>query len=366
MLPYSGPLDVLTPEERCTRCELLEPEPVGAGTLYLGLPVAYVQRKAVKLLQGAGHRYRVETTHIAVDLEADAFTSFCDVLEATFTAVERNAARALFVPAGRLPAIADFLSADSLNRVIARARTGALIATLETYLTCAFQPIFDATSLAVFGHEGLLRTLPGAPLSSPGEILRTARDADCLPQADLAARRTVITRAAATGLQSNLFINFVPSAIYDPATCLRTTIAAVDGLGLAHDRIVFEVVESEEVEDPQYLLEILRTYRQAGFRVALDDLGAGFSSLNLLHMLRPDFVKLDIALVHDIDHDPFKATVASKIIEAARALEMTVIAEGIETAGELAWLRGSGAHLLQGFYLGRPAAEPVSAVAAPS
>jgi EAL domain-containing protein (putative c-di-GMP-specific phosphodiesterase class I) len=114
------------------------------------------------------------------------------------------------------------------------------------------------------------------------------------------------------------------------------------------------------VEDPGYLLEILRQYRQAGFRVALDDLGSGFSSLNLLHALRPDFVKLDMALVRDVDSDPFKATLASKIIEAARDLNMGVVAEGIETEAEFRWMRENGATLLQGFYLARPHAVPAA------
>jgi EAL domain-containing protein (putative c-di-GMP-specific phosphodiesterase class I) len=363
---FSAPLGLLTVEERCTRCEVLPAMSFGAGSLYLGMPVAFALRKTRELLKATAWTYREETGFLAIDVPDGQLSPYCRTLEATYTPVERAAIRALFVPADRTPSIADFLEADSLMRVAARASAGLLVETLGDYLTCAFQPIVDASTLEIFGYEGLLRTQPGAPLTSPGDIFRIARAADLLPHADLSARSTVITAAAAAGISAHLFINFVPTSIYDPKSCLRSTIALLDQYGIRHDRIVFEVIESEEVEDPQYLLEILRTYRQAGFQVALDDLGAGFSSLNLLHMLRPDFVKLDIALVRDIDTDPYKAMLAAKIIEAARALDMTVIAEGIEKPGELRWLRDNGAHLLQGFYLGRPAAVPASVVSLPA
>ncbi len=71
--------------------------------------------------------------------------------------------------------------------------------------------------------------------------------------------------------------------------------------------------------------------------------------------MRPDFIKLDIAIVRDVDHDPFKATLAAKLIEAGRDLGMGVIAEGVETAEEYAWLRDHGANYVQGFYIAKPA-----------
>jgi EAL domain-containing protein (putative c-di-GMP-specific phosphodiesterase class I) len=98
----------------------------------------------------------------------------------------------------------------------------------------------------------------------------------------------------------------------------------------------------------------LRFYRDAGFRVALDDVGAGYSSLNLLHQLRPDFVKLDMDLIRGVDGDPYKALIAGKIIEIATALGIETIAEGIETPGELEWAQTNGATYAQGFGIARP------------
>ena len=301
-----------------------------------------------------------------IAISEDAFAGVCRGLNDAFTAVEQDGIRALFVPAGTEPAMADYLEADSLANIVARPRAAELIDVLDSGgLTAAFQPIVDATTLAVYAHEGLLRVRPGVPFDGPLDIFTIARRADMLPQVDLAARRTIITEAARTPFAGKLFINFSPSAIYDAGTCLRTTMEALDDIGIPHDRVVFEVVESDEVNDLGHLTSIMNAYRRAGFSVALDDLGSGFASLNLLHALRPDYVKLDIALVRDVHRDPFKAMLAAKLIEAAVELGLTVIAEGIEERGELDWLRDHGAHLVQGFLIARPGPDPIAAIDRP-
>jgi EAL domain-containing protein (putative c-di-GMP-specific phosphodiesterase class I) len=337
----------------------------GAGQLYLALPVAFTVRKTRDLLQTMGWTFREQGGIVTIDVPQGDLAAYCAQLDASYTPVELAAIRAVFVPGNRSPKLSDLFEADSLARVNARSRAGQLAETLGVHLTTVFQPIVDAQTLDVFGYEALLRTTPGAPLDGVDEIFRVARAADLLPQTDLSARKSAIACAGGIGSSAHLFINFMPSSIYDPKSCLRSTIAALDEAGIDHERVIFEVVESDEVEDPSYLIDILRAYRNAGFKVALDDLGSGFASLNLLHVLRPDFVKLDIALVRDIDSDPFKAMLGSKLIEASHALGMTVVAEGIETAEEFAWLRESGAHLLQGFYLARPAPVPAARIQLP-
>ena len=145
---------------------------------------------------------------------------------------------------------------------------------------------------------------PEGGLVSPGRIFGAAKSARMLFQTDLAARRTAIREAVRQGVEGNLFINFTPAAIYDPRFCLRSTVEAVDGAGISPERIVFEVTETEETRDVDHLRNIVAFYREKGFRVALDDLGSGYSSLNMIHRLRPDFVKLDMQLVRGVDTDP--------------------------------------------------------------
>ncbi len=118
------------------------------------------------------------------------------------------------------------------------------------------------------------------------------------------------------------------------------------------------MTESEEIKDQKRLKRILDSCRESGFKVALDDLGAGYSSLNLLSSLRPDFVKLDASLIRDVDCDPYRAMIASRLLKLAKDLGVTVVAEGVETEEQWLWLITHGVDFVQGFFFGRPASPP--------
>lgn len=175
---------------------------------------------------------------------------------------------------------------------------------------------------------------------------------------DRAARLRAIRGAVEAGLTGRIFINFNPTSVYDPAFCLRTTVAAIDRAGIEPGRVVFEIVESDESHPD--LPRITRYYRDAGFGVALDDLGAGFGSLNLLTELKPDFVKLDMQLTRGVDLDPYKGAILLKPIEMAHKLGIETVAEGIETEAEYTWVRDHGVDYVQGYLIARPAYPPPS------
>jgi EAL domain-containing protein (putative c-di-GMP-specific phosphodiesterase class I) len=261
------------------------------------------------------------------------------------------------VPGAREPELADFPRVVSLRRFQAVSRSAWLLELLDgRRYTSHFQPIVAAADTSsVFGHEALLRGLDeeGRPVS-PGEMFQAARDSDLMFQLDLAARQSAIREAVRLGLGARIFINFAPNAIYDPLYCLRSTVATVTESGVSPERIVFEVTESERVRDLGHLEGILAVYRKAGFQIALDDLGAGYSSLNLIHRLRPDLVKLDMDLIRDVDRDGYKAAIAETLLALARRLGIRTVAEGVETPGELDWLRDHGADYVQGYLIARP------------
>ena len=150
-----------------------------------------------------------------------------------------------------------------------------------------------------------------------------------------------------------------PSTIRD--FCLQSTINAIRQSNLPARNFVFEVVESDHIADVERLPQILDFYRQAGFRVALDDIGAGFSSLNLLSSLRPDFIKLDMQLVRGIDANSYKGEIVDKLIQCAHNLGIQVVAEGVETVNEWNWVATHGADYVQGYLFGRPSAQPQAA-----
>jgi EAL domain-containing protein (putative c-di-GMP-specific phosphodiesterase class I) len=236
-------------------------------------------------------------------------------------------------------------------------------ANFETPFTMAFQPIVDIEVGRVFAHEALVRGLNNegafSVLSMVQPETRYAFDQQCRVKAiELAAQLDM----AATG--ASLSINFMPNAVYEPRACIRSTLAAAMRTGFPMDRIIFEFTEEEKLDTP-HVLNILRTYRDMGFKTAIDDFGAGHAGLGLLSKFQPDIVKIDMQLIRDLDRDPVKRAIMRHLLGMLAELEVEVICEGVETRGELAVLADFGVRLIQGYVLARPAFEalalPVSA-----
>jgi EAL domain-containing protein (putative c-di-GMP-specific phosphodiesterase class I) len=150
-----------------------------------------------------------------------------------------------------------------------------------------------------------------------------------------------------------LFVNFVPTTIYRPEVCLRTTAQAAVEAGVRLDQLVFEVTEGEHVADIEHLDDVFAYYRRNGSMVALDDLGAGYSSLNMLVRLQPDVVKLDKDIVQALPGPLSKAVVAA-VVNMTHSYGGRVVAECIETAEQADAARDLGVDLGQGWFFGRP------------
>jgi diguanylate cyclase (GGDEF)-like protein/PAS domain S-box-containing protein len=248
-----------------------------------------------------------------------------------------------------------------VNDVLLRARTDWLPDLLNgSALYPHLQPIVSLADGRTYGYESLLRGKVADLELNGGEIVDAARAHGAIFTLDLVGRTVALEQGMAKLVDDEvLFVNFTPTAIYDPQVCLRTTWAIARRLGLSMERVCFEVVETEQYPDIAFLRRILDEYRGQGAMVALDDLGAGHSSLTYLDALRPDVVKLDRALISGIDADPPRQRLVGALIDYAHELDVRVVAEGIETEAELAVVGDLGADLGQGWYLGRPAAEPV-------
>jgi len=233
---------------------------------------------------------------------------------------------------------------------------------LEFELGMAFQPIVDIRNRSIFAHEALVRGPEGQSAASVFEHVtdanRYAFDQRC--------RVRAVESAARLGMQTRLSINFMPNAVYEASRCLRTTLEAARSTGFPLDRIIFEATESERVQDTPHLLTILAEYKRHGFQTAIDDFGAGYAGLNLLAEFQPDIVKLDMGLVRSIDaHYPRQAIVAA-IVGLCRSLDISVVAEGVETLDEVGALERLGVSQMQGYAFGKPAFEALPAVDWPS
>lgn len=224
--------------------------------------------------------------------------------------------------------------------------------------TMAYQPIVDLDAGQIFAHEALVRGLDGA---GAGTILSRVDDGNRY-RFDQLCRVKAVRLAAKLGIDTRLSINFLPNAVYDPENCIRTTIAAAEAAGMPLENILFEITEVEQVRDHDHLRRIFETYKRYGFGTAIDDFGAGYSGLGLLTEFHPDYLKLDMKLIRDIDTAPAKQAIVRGIVATALEMGIEVIAEGIEREGELDFLREQGITLFQGYFFARPAFESLAAV----
>jgi EAL domain-containing protein (putative c-di-GMP-specific phosphodiesterase class I) len=351
------------------RDEELPKKPEGWGRLFLWVSRGRGFGKLVQWLgaSGCAHEVLLEGQCVGVRLEGERLGTFVADLMGGLTREEVRAVRALFVVGEGEPQLADFPRVSSLAQLLTLSRAGWLVDMLaERRITTHYQPIVHARDTQrVFAYEALMRGMePDGALVSPGRMLALAREAELLSQLDLEARLSAVREACRLGLRLPLFINFSPAAIAEPASSLRSTMEAIDELGLGRENVVFELIESDHTAEAGHLRSILTFCRQAGVRVALDDLGAGYSSLNLIHQLRPDIMKLDMELIRGIHEDPYKASITQKLLELARELGIQTVAEGIESQGELRWVREHGVDFVQGYLIARPQSPPVSVLPA--
>ena len=218
--------------------------------------------------------------------------------------------------------------------------------------TFAFQPIVDANAREVFSHEALIR----GPSNEPACRILGQVPADRLLEFDQKARIEAIGLAVRLGIVSRLNLNFMPQSLYSRASIL-TTLEAADRFHLPIDRLVLEVTEGAVIDDQAQFAEVINEYRGLGLKVAIDDFGSGYSGLNLLTDFQPDQIKLDMKLVRGIEHHGPRQAIVRAIDQVCRDLGIDVIAEGVETVEEYAWLANAGVQLFQGYLFAKPAFE---------
>lgn len=228
-------------------------------------------------------------------------------------------------------------------------------------ITMAFQPIVDAARQEIWGYEALVRGVNG---EGAGQILSQVTPQTLYPFDQKCRVRAIELAAELFDPESGaiLSINFMPNAVYEPRACIRTSMQAARRTGFDPRRLMFEFNETERVSDPSHVGNILDTYRQLGFITAIDDFGAGYSGLSLLADFQPNLVKIDRSLITDIDTSPARQAIIAGIAHMARALDIRLIAEGVETQAEFQVLRAAGISLFQGYLFARPGFQSLPAV----
>jgi EAL domain-containing protein (putative c-di-GMP-specific phosphodiesterase class I) len=326
-----------------------------SGDLYLRFPAAVTARKARSVLETTGRVVQEDDDLILSVRNADA-PPILKALSASLTSSERAKTFAMIKPSGSQFRSIDGLYAVPLDELRNRFAGNWLIELLrDNRIFCYFQPVVHAKSTdVIFAYEALARARrDDGELITGQRMVEVARGANIMTQFDQKAIQVAMTSAAAAKLTGALFLNCAPANIYDPQATLDFMLELCKKTGIAPNRIIFEIIEVEKI-DADDILPIIRLFQKQGFRIALDDLGSGYSSLGVLSMIRPDFLKIDRSLVTGITKDPYKALVLSNLLESTRILGTPTVVEGIETQEEYDWATTNGATYLQGFFFAKP------------
>ena len=199
----------------------------------------------------------------------------------------------------------------------------------------------------LYGYEALVRS--DGPLARPNDILTAAETLGRLPDLGRAIRSRVAASAAGAPRLSLLFVNLHARDLEDPELFDRTA-----PLSRVAERVVLEITERTALEDVSDIGARVGQLRDMGFRLAVDDLGAGYAGLSSFASIEPDVVKLDMSLVRGVDVSPLKQSVVRSVLRLAEELGIQVISEGIELPAERDALAALGCTLFQGYLFGKP------------
>lgn len=218
-----------------------------------------------------------------------------------------------------------------------------------------YHPIVVAESRAVFGYEALARGVRRS-LRSPEVMFEVAAEADLLWELSRLCRARAIEGLHKFSPNELLFLNVDPHDFADPQFTAQLAADVTEP-----SRVVIEITERTAIKDYPKFRGHLAALREQGYRFAVDDAGSGYAGLGSIANLEPDFIKLDMSLINCIDTNFIKQNLVESMVKFANDHGAQVIAEGVERAEEFETVKGLGVHLVQGFYLHRPAMATVGA-----
>ncbi|OQW91527.1 MAG: GGDEF domain-containing protein [Beggiatoa sp. IS2] len=231
-------------------------------------------------------------------------------------------------------------------------------------LTPYFQPIVSLAQKKIIGYEALIRGPSDSPLHSAFNLFDTAERFNLSTKLEFICRELTIQRYASLKLTKKLFINVSASVLLQPDFENGITLKLLDKFGIDPHSIVIELTEHQPTDDYELMHTAVLHYRNMGFEIALDDLGAGYSGLTLWSKLLPEYVKIDNHFVHGIDEDAVKFNFVRSIQNIASSLHCNVIAEGVETESEFKAIAKLGITHAQGYYFARPSFVPIEKIEA--
>lgn len=224
----------------------------------------------------------------------------------------------------------------------------------EKKLYTVFQPIVSLRDGKVFGYEALSRISKPDTSLTIARLFALAEKAGCVWELEKICRKKALKRSKRKPAGVKLFINVDGEVLQDKNFVEGFTGKKIKKYGLEAQDIVFEITERSDIENYKKLKAIIKHYKNQGYEIALDDVGAGYSGLNRIVNVSAEYMKLDHELVRDIDKKQTKQLIVGYLQRYCEELGMAMVAEGIETEGELQCLLRIGVTFGQGYFLGKP------------
>ncbi|WP_313890911.1 GGDEF domain-containing protein [Psychrobacillus sp.] len=224
----------------------------------------------------------------------------------------------------------------------------------EKAIQTVFQPIISLHNGQVYGYEALSRGPINTSLQNPEELFNYAMANGQLWELENLCRATALESAFHLKAEGKLFLNVNPNIMNDPKFKQGFTKEYLGRFQMDTDSIVFEITEREAINNLKDFIHTVDHYKKQYYQIAIDDVGAGHSGLNVITDVRPHFIKLDMKLIRDIDKDRTKQLLVKSLSEFANYSQIHIIAEGIETKEELTTIMGLGVQFAQGYFIQKP------------
>lgn len=216
------------------------------------------------------------------------------------------------------------------------------------------QPILDVATKEVKAWEMLTRGPEGTPLENPLQLFSVARQTGMLYDLEMIVMEKILEQIEMTGCQQDIFINFTPITLGNQLFVRDIKKLLARHKGISPRQMTIEVTERDSIEGMEYFIYNIKVLRTLGFRIAIDDTGAGYASLNSITEIMPDIIKIDRSVIQNIDKNTVKESMLKGLLLVAKETGSLVVAEGIESEEEAIVLFRNKVDLAQGYFYARP------------